>query len=296
MDEVSRQERYRPQMTRAGLAPCHSARVVDEFGAPAETFIAGERPLTLYVDKREVVTLMTLGTHPELLAIGYLRNQGFVERIEDIVAVQVDWDSDSIAVVTRRGVAGLDEKLARRTVTTGCGQGTVFGRIMDELEHLQLPAVGLRQSDLYAVLRSLSEHNEVYRQAGAVHGCALCAGEQIRIFVEDVGRHNAVDAIAGHMWLEDIPGHDKLFYTTGRLTSEMVIKVAQMGIPVLLSRSGVTQMGLELARQVGVTMIARAKGQHFLVFNGAERIEFDAPPPARATHSRRAGNGRAAAR
>jgi FdhD protein len=272
---------YRPQMTDAGLAPCHAATVVDEYGNRGEASIAGERPLTLYLNKREVVTLMTLGGHPELLAIGYLRNQGFVQHLRDIVAVQVDWDTESVAVVTRGDVDGLEEKLSRRTVTTGCGQGTVFGKLMDDLDRLRLHQPRLAQSTIYGLLNALAQYNQVYRQAGAVHGCALCRNAEISIFVEDVGRHNAVDAIAGHMWLEDIPGEDKIFYTTGRLTSEMVIKVAQMNIPVLLSRSGVTQMGLDLARQVGVTMIARAKGQHFMVFNGAANIDFDAVPDPR---------------
>lgn len=272
---------YRPHMTDAGLRPTCAVDVVDEFGEPREANIAGERPLTLYVDKREIVTLMTLGCAPELLTIGYLRNQGFVRELRDIVSVQVDWETDSVAVATREGVRDLEEKLATRTVTTGCGQGTVFGRLMDRLEETRVPQVRLKQSAVYSLLHALAEHNEVYKAAGAVHGCALCQGDDIGIFVEDVGRHNAVDAIAGHMWLDDIDGADKVFYTTGRLTSEMVIKVAQMGVPVLLSRSGVTQMGLDLARKVGVTMIARAKGQHFLVFNGAERVEFDAPPDPR---------------
>ncbi len=276
--------RSQPHLSEAGLAPAHAVDAVDEFGERRETFIAGERPLTLYLDKRELVTLMTLGAHPELLALGYLKNQGLVRRIEDVVSVQVDWDVEAAAVVTRSGVGALDEKLARRTVTTGCGQGTVFGDLMADLDRLSLPRVELRQSGIYALLRALNEHNQVYKQAGAVHGCALCEGSEIRMFVEDVGRHNAVDAIAGRMWLEDIPGADKVFYTTGRLTSEMVIKVAQMNIPVLLSRSGITAMGLELARKLGVVMIARAKGHHFLVYNGIEDLVFDAPPKS---HGRR---------
>lgn len=285
---VTRNRPYRPQMTQASLAPSRATLVTDEYGETGETHIAAERALTLYVNKHEIVTLMTLGTHPELLAIGYLRNQGFVSRPEDILSVQVDWETDSVAVVTRDDIADLEARLGRRVVTTGCGQGTVFGRIMDELEHLRLPQVRMAQSHLYALLGNLSAYNEVYRQAGAVHGCALCQGESILMFVEDVGRHNAVDAIAGHMWLEGIGGADKVFYTTGRLTSEMVIKVAQMGVPVLLSRSGVTQMGLDLARQVGVMMLARAKGNHFLVFNGAERLVFDATPPRRERPARTA--------
>jgi FdhD protein len=263
---------------------------VDEFGTPQETHIAGEQPLALYLDKREIVTLMTLGSHPELLAIGYLRNQGFVRDLHDIVAVQVDWETESAAVVTRGSVDDLEERLSRRTVTTGCGQGTVFGKLMDELQSIRLPQRPLHQSTVYNLLQALSDHNQVYRQAGAVHGCALCGEHGIELFVEDVGRHNAVDAIAGHMWLEGIDGHDKIFYTTGRLTSEMVIKVAQMNIPVLLSRSGVTHMGLDLARRMGVTMIARAKGQHFLLFNGIDNFVFDAQPaPRPARHQAASG-------
>ncbi len=274
--------RHRPRMTHAGLAPCHPVKVVDEHGDTQESHIAGERPLTLYLNKREIVTLMTLGGQPELLAVGYLRNQGFVTDVRDIEAVQVDWEIESAAVVTRGSVDDLEERLSRRTVTTGCGQGTVFGSLMDEITAIRLPQPALRQSGIYDLLRALNEHNEVYKQAGAVHGCALCEGSEIVLFVEDVGRHNAVDAIAGHMWLEAMGGADKIFYTTGRLTSEMVIKVAQMGIPVLVSRSGVTRMGLDLARQVGVTMIARAKGKHFLVYNGRENMVFDAVPERRA--------------
>lgn len=271
--------RSRPEMTNAGLAPTHPVAACDEYGQAREVHIAGESPLTLYVDKREVVTLMTLGGHPEALAIGYLRNQDFIEDIAQIRSVQVDWETESVAVVTRSDTGGWEEKLAKRTVTTGCGQGTVFGSIMDKLQRVRLPQVQLRQSKVYEMLHALNEYNDVYRQAGAVHGCALCKGSEILMFIEDVGRHNAVDAIAGYMWLDDLAGDDKIFYTTGRLTSEMVIKVAQMGIPVLLSRSGITRMGLDLARQIGVTMIARAKGKHFLVFNGAENIVFDEIPP-----------------
>ena len=272
---------YKPEMTDAGLSPSHAVIAMDEYGDLHETHVAGERPLTIYVDKRELVTLMTLGGNPELLTLGYLRNQRLITDIEDIVAIQVDWAIDTVAVVTRRGVDDWDERLERRTVTTGCGQGTVFGELLDHLVPVDASRVEIRQSGVYALLKRLTEHNEVYRKAGAVHGCALCADEDILMFCEDVGRHNAVDAIAGYMWLEDIDGADKVFYTTGRLTSEMVIKVAQMGVPVLLSRSGVTQMGLELASQTGVIMIARAKGRHFLVYSGRERMKLDASPQTR---------------
>jgi FdhD protein len=272
-------ERYVPLMSDAGLKPSFPVVAVDEYGEPREGQIAGEQPLTIYIDKREVVTLMTLGTHPELLVLGYLRAQRLVPCLESVHSIQVDWATEAVAVTTYDGVSDLEEKLRHRTVTTGCGQGTVFGRLTDHLERLRLPAVTLRQSRVYALLDALNAYNEVYRRAGAVHGCALCSARGIELFVEDVGRHNAADAIAGHMWLNAVEGDDKLFYTTGRLTSEMVIKVAQMGIPVLLSRSGVTHKGLDLAQKIGVTMIARAKGRHFLIYNGAERFVFDAKPP-----------------
>ncbi len=268
---------HRPQMTNAGLAPSHGVSAIDEFGNTRECFIAAEQALTVYVDKREIVTLMTLGANPELLVLGFLKNQGFITSLDDIKAVQVIWDDiDAAAVSTFKGVEGWEEKLARRTVTSGCGQGTVFGRIMEEIDKIKIEPLPLKQSSLYGLLKNLNNYNEVYKRAGAVHGCALCDGESIEFFTEDVGRHNAVDAISGHMWLNGISGDGKIFYTTGRLTSEMVVKVAQMKIPILLSRSGITQKGLELARQIGITMIARAKGRHFLIYNGAENVELDA--------------------
>jgi FdhD protein len=273
---------YRPEMTQAGLAPTHPVTAMDEFGQTREIEIAGERPLTLYLDKREIVTLMTLGSHPEALAIGYLRNQDFIEDIRQLKAVQVDWDSEAAAVITHAGTAGESPRLDKRTVTTGCGQGTIFGDILEKLEQVQLPKRQFRQSEIYELLRHITLYNEVYKQAGAVHGCALCRGTEILHFVEDVGRHNAVDAIAGLMWLEALTGEDKVFYTTGRLTSEMVIKVAQMGIPLLLSRSGITQMGLEMGQKVGVTLVGRAKGKHLLVYSGADNIILDAMPAPRA--------------
>lgn len=283
---------YAPLLSDSGLKPSHPVTAVDEYGEPREGDIAGEQPLTLYIDKREIVTLMTLGTHPELLVLGYLRGQRLVPCLESVHSIQVDWESEACAVTTFDGIGDLEEKLRHRTVTTGCGQGTVFGRITEQLDSLSLPPVQLRQSQIYALLDRLNSYNEVYRRAGAVHGCALCGNDHIELFVEDVGRHNAADAISGHMWLNGVEGGDKIFYTTGRLTSEMVIKVAQMGIPVLLSRSGVTHKGLEFARKVGVTMIARAKGQHFLIYNGAENMLFDAIPPTRPKPGSGHGRGR----
>jgi len=278
----------RPSMTRAGLDPTYAVTATDEFGETRDALVAGERPLTIYVDRRELVTLMTLGTFPEALTLGYLKNQALVESLEDVLAIQVDWDVEAAAVTTRHGIEGWEEKLARRTVTTGCGQGTVFGNIMEELDALVLPRPALTQSGLYALLANVAQYNEIYKNAGAVHGCALCQDDAILTFIEDVGRHNAADAIAGFMWLEGTGGGDKIFYTTGRLTSEMVIKVAQMGIPVLLSRSGITHMGLTLAQRLGVTLIARAKGRHFLCYNGAGTIALDAVPDVPA-HARKRG-------
>ena len=268
---------YRPVLTDAARPATFTVSARDETGAVRETAIAGEHPLTLYVDKHELLTLMTLGAAPEALAIGYLRNQRLLERIEDIVSVQVDWDVAAVVVKTRRGLKDLAQKTKKRTTTSGCGQGTVFGDLMAEIDDVRLPKdATLTQATLYALLARVRMHETIYKQAGAVHGCALATNEpgrsEILTFVEDVGRHNAVDAIAGQMWLERIDGGDKIFYTTGRLTSEMVIKAAQMGIPFLVSRSGLTQMGHEIAKKVGMTMIGRATGKHFLLFTGADRF------------------------
>jgi FdhD protein len=275
---------YRPILTDAARPATFAVRALDESGQARETSIAGEHPLTLYVDKHELLTIMTLGAAPEALAIGYLRNQRLLERIEDVVSVQVDWEVNAVAVTTRHGLKDLEAKTAKRTKTTGCGQGTVFGDLMDEIDSVRLPAgATLSRSALYALLERVRLHETIYKQAGAVHGCALAtnnqnaadAASEILYFVEDVGRHNAVDAIAGMMWLDRVYGGDKIFYTTGRLTSEMVIKAAQMEIPFLVSRSGLTQMGYEIAQKVGMTMIGRATGKHFLLFTGAERFHGD---------------------
>ena len=264
---------YQPQLTRAQRPLTFSVQACNERGEVLATDIAGEHPLTLYVDKREIVTLMTLGAAPEALAIGYLRNQRLVGSIEEILSVQVDWDVAAVAVTTRNGIADLDGRMEKRTVTTGCGQGTVFGALMDEIESIQLPSDAvITQETFYGLIDSVRRYETVYKQAGAVHGCALAKGAEILLFVEDVGRHNAVDAIAGNMWLDRIDGADKIFYTTGRLTSEMVIKCAQMGIPILVSRSGLTQMGYEIAQKVGITMFGRATGKHYLLFTGHHRF------------------------
>ena len=277
-----------PELSSSGLRPTHPVEAIDEFSEKRDMRVAGEFPLTIKVDDREVVTLMTLGTHPELLALGYLRNQRLVETVGDIKSINVDWDRETAHVETHagQGIIDWENKLSKRTVTTGCGQGTVFSCTLDKIYESPLPAASVRQSTLYGLLQNIADYNEIYRQAGAVHGCALCEETNIELFVEDVGRHNAADTIAGQMWMDGTSGGSKIFYTTGRLTSEIVMKVAHMGIPILLSRSGVTYMGLELAQDLRVTMIARAKGRHFLVYNGADTIEFDQIPDRRPTRAK----------
>ena len=276
---MSESRRPLPALTEAGLEPTTAVEALDEYRNTRALQVAAERPLTIYIDSYEIVTLMTLGTHPELLTLGYLKNQGLMEDVREIKSVQVDWQVNAAAVTTHTGRDDWQQRLGPRIVTTGCGQGTVYGNIMEQLQQINIRPRQLRQSALYELLKNLNACNEVYRHAGAVHGCALCQGTEVVAFIEDVGRHNAVDAIAGKMWLQDIDGADKLFYTTGRLTSEMVMKVAQMGVPALLSRSGITRMGLDLARDFGITLLARAKGRHFLVYHGGEQIVFDAALP-----------------
>jgi FdhD protein len=270
----------RPELTNAARPATVTVDALDEHGATREVAIAGEHPLTVYVDKQELLTLMTLGGAPEALTIGYLRNQRLVAGIEDIVSVHVDWEVNAVSVKTRGGLVDLEAKTAKRTKTTGCGQGTVFGDLMEDVENIRLPRGGaLARSTLYDLLDRVRSHDTIYKQAGAIHGCALATNApgraEILYFVEDVGRHNAVDAIAGFMWLDGVDGRDKIFYTTGRLTSEMVIKAAQMGVPFLVSRSGLTQMGHDIAKQVGMTMIGRATNKHYLLFAGAERFRPD---------------------
>lgn len=270
-------------MTNEGLDPAYGVPAVNEFGESTDVFVPGEIPLTIRVDGMEVVTLMTLGTEPEALTLGYIHNQKLIEDISTIKSVSVDWDRELVDVVTHtgEGISDWQEKMKRRIITSGCGQGTIFSCTVDKLYEVKLKPPKIKQSDLYALIKNVSQLNDVYRVSGAVHGCGLCSLAQSIMHVEDVGRHNAADAIAGKMWLDNIKGEDKIFYTTGRLTSEIVMKTAFMGIPVLLSRSGVTKMGLELAQEIGMTMIARAKGKHFLIYNGREHIELDAKPPER---------------
>ena len=271
----------RPEITKSVRPKTQIIDVRDEYNEIKSFPITGELPLTIYVNKKEVVTLMTLGHYPESLVIGYLRNQGFISSLNDLESVHVDWDTNSAAVKTMSALDDFQNQLTHKVVTSGCGQGTTFGGVWDDLKNKNLKAKKIKQSIIYKVLKLLHEKNEIYRQSGAVHGCAICDENNIIDFIEDVGRHNAVDAIAGNMWLNNVESDNKIFYTTGRLTSEMVIKVSQMNIPYLISRSGITEMGLNVARETGVTLIGRAKGRHFLVYHGSSNIKYDAKPEPR---------------
>jgi FdhD protein len=274
----------RPHLTSAGVALTREVQVLDEYGQQRSIHIPDERPLTLFVDKRELVTLMTLGAMPELLALGYLRNQKLVESVEQIESITVDWDVSAVAVRTRHGIDDVERKTARRVVTTGCGQGTVFGDLLDSLQALQLPdaqSARIRQSTLHGMLEVMRQQDSIHRKAGSVHGCALFRGTEMLFFVEDVGRHNAIDTIAGWMWMNGVAGADKSFYTTGRLTSEMVMKSAQIGVPIIVSRNGVTAMGHDMATRLGMALFGRAANRHFICYTGFERFDSE-PEPQRA--------------
>ncbi len=281
-----------PYLTEARAPLVREISVLNEHGERDVVSIPAERPLTIYVDKRELVTLMTLGAMPELLVLGYLRNQRLIRSIEDIEAITVDWEVNAAAVVTRNGIEDIEARTTQRIVTTGCGQGSVFGGLMDEIDSIELAEhARLSQAQLYGLLNAIRLQESTYKSAGSVHGCALFRGEQMLMFVEDVGRHNAIDTIAGWMWLQapaDMGGGDKVFYTTGRLTSEMVMKSAQMGVPIVVSRSGITQMGFELAEQLKLCTIGRATNKHFLCYTGSERLLLQ-PELAASRHQREAG-------
>jgi FdhD protein len=273
-----------PSLTAAQGVLLREIPVLDEYGAHRAIHIPAERPLTVYVDKQEIVTLMTLGAMPELLVLGYLRNQRLIADVGEVASVTVDWDVGAAAVRTHQGVSDIASRTARRIVTTGCGQGSVFGSVMDDIAALRLPPpeqARLRQSTLHRMLETMRQQDSVHRKAGSVHGCALFRGAELLMFVEDVGRHNAIDTIAGWMALYGVQGHDKAFYTTGRLTSEMVIKAAQLGVPIVVSRNGVTAMGYDLATRLGMALFGRAANRHFLCYCGAERFDSE-PEPGRA--------------
>jgi FdhD protein len=265
------------KLSKAVAPLVHEVKVVDEQGREKFIHVPGERPLTIYLDKKELVTLMTLGGAPEALILGYLRNQRLVPSIDYIESIQVDWDTESAAVTTKGNTVDIEEKTSRRVVTTGCGQGTIFGGIMDDIDSIQLTSKAeITKPAIYEIVDHIRTRSSIYKQAGSVHACAVFKnnGQSVQLlhFIEDVGRHNAVDSIAGLMWLDEQAGEDLIFYTTGRLTSEMVIKGAQMGIPFLLSRSGVTAMGLEMANKVNMTLFGRCSGQHYLIYSGVNRV------------------------
>ncbi len=266
-----------PKLSQATIALTRQVSVCDEMGRVSTISIPAERALTIYVDKRELVTLMTLGGNSELLVLGYLRNQRLIHDVTHIVSVQVDWEVGAAAVISLSGVDEIEERTAKKIVTTGCGQGTVFGELMASLEGIQIAeSACVAQSVITRIVETIRTQPSVYKQAGSVHACALFSAQGTLLqFVEDVGRHNAIDAIAGKMWLEGGQGADKILYTTGRLTSEMVIKGAQMGIPILLSRSGATEMGLQVALQLGISLFSRCSGKHFLLLSHPQRLVRD---------------------
>lgn len=266
-----------PTLTQARAPLTQEIDAVNEFGEITTASIPAERALTVYVDKRELVTLMTLGAYPELLVMGFLRNQRLIKSVQEIESISVDWEVGAAAVKTRHGIDRLEEKTSRRVVTTGCGQGSVFGDLMAEIDNIELPKANLSQSQLYAIVNAIRLQESTYKSSGSVHACALFRSEEMLMFVEDVGRHNAIDTIAGWMWLQDelkMVGTDKVFYTTGRLTSEMVIKSAQMGVPIVVSRSGITQMGHEVAQRLGLCTVGRATNKHFLCYSGSDRLRL----------------------
>ena len=249
---------------------------LDHEGRRVETVVVTERPLTLYLNAREIVTMMTIGDHPDLLAVGYLLNQNMLRADDDITGIDYEPDIDTIVVRTARKT-DYEDKLKKRTQTSGCAQGTIFGDLMDEFATVKLnPRARLKTSDLYQLTRKINTEPSLYLKAGAIHGCVLCKGDKPLLYMEDVGRHNAVDKIAGYLFLNSIKPGDKTFYTTGRLTSEMVIKTVKMGIPILVSRSGFTAWGVDLAKQAGLTLVGRARGKRFVCVAGEDRIIFDA--------------------
>ncbi len=273
-----------PRLTAAQGELLREISVLDEYGERRSIHIPAERPLTVFVDKRELVTLMTLGASPELLVLGYLLNQRLITEVAEVESITVDWEVGAAAVKTHAGIADIAQKTARRVVTTGCGQGTVFGDMMSQLGSVRLPDASqarIRQTTLHALLEQMRQRNSIHRKAGSVHGCALFCSAELLMFVEDVGRHNAIDTIAGWMGLHGVAGADKTFYTTGRLTSEMVMKSAQMGVPIIVSRNGVTAMGHGLAEQLGMSLFGRAANRHFLCYTGFERFDSE-PEPQRA--------------
>ena len=252
----------------------------DQNGGPLDTHVVVERPLTLFLNRQEIVTMMTICDYPDYLAVGYLVNQNMLDPREKITSIDYEEDIETVVVRTERET-DFEDKLRKKTLTSGCAQGTVFGDLMEKFEDIHLPAdAEIRTSWLYTLTKKINTAPSLYLQAGAIHGCVLCEEDRPLIYMEDVGRHNAIDKIAGYMALHNIGPEGKSFYTTGRLTSEMVIKTVQMGISVLISRSGFTAWGVELAREANLTLIGRARGKRFVALAGQDRIIYDAEPDA----------------
>ncbi len=274
-----------PRLTQAHAEWLCEISVLDEYGQRRPIHIPTEQPLTVFVDKRELVTLMTLGAMPELLVLGYLLNQRLIGQVTQVASITVDWDVAAAAVRTHDGLADIERRTAQRVVTTGCGQGTVFGQLIDGVDAIRLPGADrarISQGSLQRLLETVRRQETIHRKAGSVHGCALFraapAEVEMLMFVEDVGRHNAIDTIAGWMGLHGIDGADKVFFTTGRLTSEMVLKSAQMGVPIIVSRNGVTAMGHDLATRLGMALFGRASNRHFLCYTGFDRFDSEPEP------------------
>lgn len=258
---------------------------IDQSGAPMTTNVVTERPLTLFLNGREILTLMTIGDYPDLLAVGYLRNQNMLHDDDEITAIDYDDDIDTVVVRTKRET-NYEDKLKKKLQTSGCAQGTVFGDLVEDLDAVTLdPEARIKASWLYELTKAINTTPSLYLKAGAIHGCVLCQENKPLVYMEDVGRHNAVDKIAGYMFLNGISGADKIFYTTGRLTSEMVIKTINMGLPILASRSGFTAWGVELAQKYNLTLIGRAKGKRFVVLSGPERVVFDVDDAPETAHA-----------
>jgi len=270
-----------PRLSAASCDLKREVEILDEYGERRLIDVPTERPLTIFVDDRELVTLMTLGACPELLVLGYLHNQRLIGDVAEIESIAVDWASSAARVATRSRSHDIAAKTARRIVTTGCGQGTVYGDLMTQIDAIHLPAANaarVDQSTLYRLLETMREEETLHRSAGSVHGCALFRRADMLVFVEDVGRHNAIDTIIGWMALHGVDGGNKIFYTTGRMTSEMVMKSAQIGVPIVVSRNGATAMGLDVASKLGMTLIGRAVKRRFLCYVGAERFDADPEP------------------
>jgi FdhD protein len=272
MKTSQREGNQLPKLTNAQASLTKIIEVINNLGEKQSLEIPTERALTVYVDKKEIVTLMTLGAYPEWLVLGYLLNQRLINSVLELESITVDWEVNAAAVKTYNGIVNLKKKTAKHIVTTGCGQGSMFGNLMDNIADIQLPESTINQSQLYSIVNTIRINDSVYKSAGSVHGCALFEGESMRVFIEDVGRHNALDSIAGWMAIHPEVIHNKVFYTTGRLTSEMIIKAAQMGVPIVISRSGITEMGYYIAQKLNLCAIGRATNKRFFCFTAPDRL------------------------